>query len=327
MDDTTEWEEFGIEKGPTNMGHMSISSFAEHQSNEEHLILSQNARSVRANNRNLKNLVSELRPTILCIQETWGHDLIMPGYKSVSNHRKSRGGGISILFNTSLCRLTPDVNIMNDSIELTCAMNKQFIITNVYRPPKGDIKLFLDTLKEHLQYTTDKNIPHYMMGDFNINILNENCRYANQLVDICLDYSMTSSIKAATRINNTNGTMIDAIFGKESTIKKRGILLTDISDHLTVLVTIPKNKPKQRIIKNITYRKVSEENILAARENLAKINWSILEASDTNAAYNMFINIFTDIYNKHCPIVTRRFNPKYDKYHKHMTDGLLTSKR
>ena len=134
---------------PGDLGFLTSSSIAAHK--KGFTLISQNARSVRANGRKIKELMMELSPSVLCLQENWGHSLSVTGYRSIDLFRGSRGGGVSILFSTNSCNLEKTTEIMHDSIELLCATNKNIAITNVYRPPKGNFQQFIIRLKDHLE--------------------------------------------------------------------------------------------------------------------------------------------------------------------------------
>ena len=193
-------------ESPCDLGFLTSSSIAVH--NRDFTLISQNARSVRANGRKIKELIMEISPSVVCLQENWGNTLSITGYRSIDLFRKSRGGGVSILFSTNCCNLEKSGEIMHESIELLCAVNKKIAITNVYRPPKGNFQQFLTRLKDHLETISDRKIPHYVLGDFNIDLLDENNRQSTLLTDVFLDNNLQASVKMATRICNGNGTII-----------------------------------------------------------------------------------------------------------------------
>ena len=53
-----------------------------------------------------------------------------------------------------------------------CKSTKYIIIGTVYRPPNKDINVFLSGIKEILSILNKENKLIYIMGDFNINLLN-----------------------------------------------------------------------------------------------------------------------------------------------------------
>ena len=310
-----------------DLGYIGTSNYC--RSGESFSILSQNCRSARANAHKIKALLMETRPTAILLKETWNYDVQLNGYKSISNRTKSRGGGTAIMYNKDECSLEHISSIMNEDLELVSAGNNSFALTSVYKPPKADFRKFIDQLREHLELMRDRKIQHFIGGDFNLNFMDTNNTKGNYVLDLMLDFNLTAEHKHETRIDarHNSATMIDAIFGPERNIVARGLLLTNVSDHLTILCEIRNNKKKKKMPKFIKYRDMGINNIINARHELDKINWDQLANLNTNEAYNKFIDIFTNTINNTCPLKTKKFNPKYDKYHPFMTDGLLTSKR
>ena len=102
----------------------------------------------------------------------------MENYNSVHKTRENKkGGGICIYIHKSIhFKVRNDVDLFNDeietaSVEIVNNNFKNFIITGIYRPPKGNIKSFKDYCKELLskKKTSGKNV--FIVGDLNINSL------------------------------------------------------------------------------------------------------------------------------------------------------------
>ena len=79
----------------------------------------------------------------------------------------------------------------------------------------------------------------YIMGDFNINLLNvENHEPSNTFLNLLYANSFVPMITKPTRITKTSFTIIDNIFTNDlSSVDgtKYGILFSDISDHFPIL--------------------------------------------------------------------------------------------
>ena len=139
------------------------------------LCLSQNVRSNRANGNSLKLYIKEINPSIVFIQETWGSDLRVDGYKFSSKHRKSRGGGVSILYKHELNLITLESDIIPNTCEYLIAYTDHHIFFNVYRPPQASYDNFIAFLRAKLELLTQdqrfRNKLTVLAGDFNINLL------------------------------------------------------------------------------------------------------------------------------------------------------------
>ena len=180
-----------------------------------------------------------------------------------------------------------------------------------------------------MELMKDRKIQHFIGGDFNLDFMDANNTKGNYVIDLMLDFNLTAEHKHETRIDArlNSATMIDAIFGPERNIVARGLLLTCVSDHLTVLCEIKNMKKSKKLPKFTKNRDMGITNINNARREMDRIDWNKLIDMDTNKAYDEFISIFTNILNDKCPVKTKKFNPKYDKYQPFMTDGLMKSKR
>ena len=80
----------------------------------------------------------------------------------------------------------------------------------------------------------------YVLGDFNIDLLQFHC---NQIIktyaDNLLDYSVKRCINKLTRISKTTKSLLDHIYTKDFNHSLfSGIVLCDISDHLSTFIFI-----------------------------------------------------------------------------------------
>ena len=101
-----------------------------------------------------------------------------PGYSHISLPREySKGGGVSILLHSRLSYKRSDDLCMSNNI-IECLFVEAFIVKKVligiiYRPPDTPISTFNDHLKNVIDSIKCSNIPCYLLGDFNINLLNQ----------------------------------------------------------------------------------------------------------------------------------------------------------
>ena len=83
----------------------------------------------------------------------------------------------------------------------------------MYRPPNTDIKLFNDNLEAILDTIKKENKTCYIMGDFNINILNHDTNIpTSEFVDTMFSYGYLPLINRPTRVCSTTATLIDNIY-------------------------------------------------------------------------------------------------------------------
>ena len=111
------------------------------------------------------------------------------------------------------------------------------IIGVIYRPPDNDINVFTQKLINVLNSIHKEKKTCYLMGDFNINLLNSNIHNPTcEFVDTLYEYNFFPLINKPTRVTKVSATLIDNIF--TNNIKHKGILssilYTDITDHFPI---------------------------------------------------------------------------------------------
>ena len=122
------------------------------------------------------------------------------------------------------------------SLKLKSKNQKNIVIGVIYRPPDQNMKEFnksIDTLLSKIADQEKKLL--YIMGDFNINLLNNDVHESTgEFVDILSSHSLYASIVKPTRITSKSATLIDNIFTNNLSNQTSGILMSDISDHLPI---------------------------------------------------------------------------------------------
>ena len=143
----------------------------------------------------------------------------LPNYSVVYQNRshKDKGGGVCIYVHNSikfkvrndLSSNTSDLECL--SIEVEQNKSKNFVVSTMYRPPRGNITEFLSKLKTNFEACSNK--PIYTLGDFNINVLKYNTsKSVKNFVDLIFEYGSLPTINKPTRITRKNSTAIDNIF-------------------------------------------------------------------------------------------------------------------
>ena len=90
---------------------------------------------------------------------------------------------------------------------------KKVLIGMIYRPPDTPISMFNEHLKNVIESIKCSNIPCYLLGDFNINLLNQSSHQAtSDFLDILYSGGFTPLISRPTRITENSATLIDHIY-------------------------------------------------------------------------------------------------------------------
>ena len=157
---------FNTKPQQTDSSYFSVDNFIaiSKQLNKDNFsIFHLNIRSLNASIDNFREILASLNRnfSVIVLTESWCDEtakenslLILDNYFSVHQTRKKNGGGISIYIHKHLeLKLRNDIDIFNNeidtcSVEIINSKSRSFVVTAVYRPPKGDIKVFKNYSKD-----------------------------------------------------------------------------------------------------------------------------------------------------------------------------------
>ena len=151
------------------------------------------------------------------------------GYKFIKRDRKNgQGGGCRCIQWERRLDLESEA-IENNWIEVLIPKSKSILLGTFYRPPGTSMYLTADfnaTFNEMLLKCSNENKEVIVLGDFNVNYLNNNIKSIFRL------YGYKQIVKRATCVTNDSSTLIDLIFTNNTTsISKCDVFPTCISDH------------------------------------------------------------------------------------------------
>ena len=188
------------------------------------------------------------------------------------------------------------------------------IIGVIYRHPSGKSDKFIANLQTTLKKIKKENKKTVICGDFNQNLLNFDVdKNVNCFLCTMLDYSFQPCITEPTRITNSNKpSLVDNIFTNTFDNPVSGNILEQISyDHLPNFVILDDIKHKKtsptykRDKRNINTEKFQSD--LLDEDLLVKL----LNATDTDAAYDMFLKKYCAVLDQHAPL--RKLSKKEKK--------------
>ncbi|XP_060780217.1 uncharacterized protein LOC132888186 isoform X1 [Neoarius graeffei] len=162
----------------------------------------------------------------------------------------------------------------------------------------------------------------YICGDFNIDLFNhKKHKMTEEFINSVFSMGLYPTITRPSRITSHSTTLIDNIFTNilENNIES-GLLLTDISDHLPIFNVYYCNYSKKKDTKNYKYIRVkTEETMIALKNDLIIQDWNVVyKKKDVDKAYEEFLIIFNELYNKNCPI------KKYSNIHRYTNSPWVT---
>ena len=301
-------------------------------------LLHHNIRSSQKNLPELQNLLSNLnlKFTIIAITETWltetNCDLYeMTGYVSEHNYRKHRkGGGVSLYiqdhieykYRSDLIEFNEILETLFIEIPRNIYSEKPIIIGVVYRPPNTDIQKFNEILDNILVKIKCENKYLYLLGDFNINLMNSDSHTpTSEFLDLMYSNSLLPLITKPTRVTNETFSLIDNIFHNDvdKACYENGIIYTDITDHLPIFSIKKNSKIAPKIHKTLKIRNYSKKNVDKFCKKLAESNWSPLyDIGNAQDAFSYF-------YDKYCTLCKESFPYKTYKSEYHNKKPWLTS--
>ena len=214
-------------------------------------------------------------------------------------------------------------------IEITNNFGDKYIVSVVYRHPRGNIKLFTEQLENYLsKIENDRTIKHSILtGDFNIDLikfdLNNN---TNEYLNTVIKNGFIPTILLPTRVTSHTCTLIDHIFHLSRNSRMHvssGNLMTDMSDHFANFIILHSDV-KSKVTDRPKVRIFSEFNKNIFKRLIGEINWeSELINKNVNEAMFVFNQKLSVAYNKSFPF--KRLSRKRAKDKPWITSGLKQS--
>ena len=147
----------------------------------------------------------------------------------------------------------------------------------------------------------------YIMGDYNINLLNSDIHSSTgNFLDLMYSNMLFPLITRPTRVTANSATLIDNIFTNNTCNMGsliQGVFVPDITDHYPIF-HINQELTSVIVDEIIMKRIYNEKNMREFSETLSHTDWSeIYSASSTQGAFDLFHNRLMVLHNKHFPKV------------------------
>ena len=306
-------------------------------------LLHVNARSLKKNISNIIEFVNLVgtRFSVIGISETWLTDTTDPliqinDYSIEGSCRKNKkGGGVALYIKQDLnYNNRNDLSVNNSEIEsffieLVNTHCSNVLIGVVYKPPSASCDNFSEYINDILENISAEGKKCFIMGDFNINILQyETNDGVHNFIDMLHSQSFYPTINKPTRITENSATVIDNILINDLHNHTAGVLVSDISDHLPVFLIIDDSFEKPQDVGRLGTKRVFNSNNTEHFVNdLNTTDWYFMTSlNDTHSMYNSFINHVLELYDKSFPLqeVKCRYNKRKSPW---LSDGIYKSIR
>jgi len=284
---------------------------------------------------------------LISFTESWLDDEIetlvkFDGYTPITKHKtpKKEGGGIAVYIKDHIkYKLRTDLEFPRSKANLydgvfievpnQCLNESNTLICIIYRTPShNSINEITTDLNSILDKIKSESKTVIITGDLNIDLLKYNTHnQTTQFIDMLISNNLTPRVTLPTRITHTSATLIDHMFSNVDHNKSvAGTLKTDITDHFCNFIFMHSKLDKPTHPKYITYRKQDKSSLDNFNNALLNTNWShVTMKTDPNAAYETFLNTYTNLMNIHLPIITKRFNKFKHRKEPWVTLGILKS--
>ena len=299
-------------------------------------IMSYNIRSYDTNFDSLSAEISNLTSAydILGFCETHFTDATeslskIKGFEMYTTNISSSVGGVCLFVRENLnCKLRNDLKIAKEHIEMVFVecyiQNKPLVIGMLYRRPGTSVDKFTEDLVITLNKINQRCI---LMGDFNLNLLNEeNSNDVQNLVNIMKQFSYNNVITKPTRVSKFSATLIDHIwvnFELTSHCNSQ-IIFSGVTDHFPIILN-HKKLSAPSVKRTISYRKVGENFDEMFSDKLINADFTeVLETNNVEQAFSNFNDILFKLYDETYPLVTRTIKCN-DQNNAWITPGILQS--
>ena len=319
------------------------------------VVLSLNIQNIKAKFDNFFEIINRLSSLgiffgAICLQETWltaNADLSllqMPGYKLIhQGHICSKQGWFLIYLNDDFTYDQRTLYKHSDTWEglfidvSGLSLNRPFTIGNIYWPPHDsnnneNISKFIVELSPIIDLLQSKNKYAAVVGDFNINMLQNNEREKfSEFFDMICTNSFFPQITLPTRYGMHSCSLIDQMFckvlHKQEIDISSSIIISRISDHFPCIVNLRTPGVGRKQEKLIYTRTINDSAINYFRKELPKLDIpSRLNAnllSDPNIDYWKFEDVFSASFNKHFPEKRIKVNKYKHKLSPWITIGII----
>lgn len=188
------------------------------------------------------------------------------------------------------------------------------LVLGVYRPPSANLDAALNHLSSMLNEGLSTEKPIVIVGDVNVNILQEN-NDNKKITDFLACYNITRHKLPATRTTSSSSTSIDWVCtNMEQNQTTTRVAPTGLSDHTAQIIAInthiisnPKPKEKRRVF--------SERSVQQFKTLLRNEDWTeFLQIHDVDTAYDTFHNTIQYFLDIACPYTTSNKKRKPSKY-------------
>lgn len=285
-------------------------------------IVSINLRSILAHRAELEARLAELKPHIVCIQETWLDDGVenpeVDGYKIVSRRDRTETakdgyGGVLVLARDDVENIA-ELKKSKEDERTWCTIHTSIgpvLLGNWYREPRDDATSSMPRCRSELQELMEDHIGTVLVGDINVHYRrwlrysNGNTMQGKLMYDICTDFGLIQGVHEPTR----GDYLLDLVMSDMLSMASVKVL-APIADHCVVSTTLDVETasadPVERFVWD--YCKADWTGLRAA---LAAVDWKSMFADNpVDEGAEQLTRTIMDTAKQHIPHRMARFNKR-----------------
>ena len=205
---------------------------------------------------------------------------VIPGYSHIYDIRESRrGGGVSIyVFDCINYKKRLDLKLDKSYFESyfiesdknVFKLKSNVIIGAIYKPPTATIDIFNSNIETLLKLIQKEKKYAYLIGDYNINTLNESNVVSPEIskcVTMMSSYNYHKVINVPTRVIKSSSSILDNMYSNVPSVYETGesgtLCTIRSSDHFPILFTVrtstePIKGPIQKQKRNFSIKNISK---------------------------------------------------------------------
>jgi hypothetical protein len=209
------------------------------------------------------------------------------------------------------------LSVCNTHIEsciVQVKLNKFLLyVVTIYRPHSSSIENFTEKLIELLLSDVLKGKNVVLLGDFNINLLNQNINCISHFTNSlqCLNFLplITKPTRFPSETLNSEPSLIDHIWTNIMEHFSSGIIPADITDHCITFMHLLLHETKSSQVK-LTFRCHSDANHKIFNDVLSCVDWSSLLIGEIDNQIEIFDGIVNELYCECFPVKTKYVQQK-----------------
>lgn len=242
----------------------------------------------------------------------------IPGFNFEQANSPTNAGGVGAYINSDITyQVRHDLKFDLEGcenlwleLEFNTSTNcSTYIIGIIYKHPHCSTNKFSDFFSKSLFNLNSANKKYFLIGDFNINLLNPHNTFTQHYRNTFESLGCFSLVDKPTRVTNHSSTLLDHLYtNKIDGEIDIGILEIDMSDHFPVVAKIKNISPVKVKHEHIKVRKSSnidyEQFVIDLEFHLNQISMNTDESMQLELTLKEVIAAINNVINKHMPLVT-----------------------